>query len=110
MDILKALDDPKVFATQFRHPATWSSWRVFLSALFGLPLDEAQRQLFQQCTGRTTPLASGHSEAWLVCGRRAGKSFVLALTAVYLATFRDWRSHLERIPLTLKCSLHGGKS
>ena len=26
-----------------------------------------------------------------MCGRRAGKSFTLALIAVYLAAFRDWR-------------------
>ncbi len=33
-------------------------------------------------------------EAWLVCGRRAGKSFVLALVAVFLAGFKDWRPYL----------------
>ena len=38
--------------------------------------------------------ASPHAEAWLVCGRRAGKSFVLALIAVFLACFHDWRQHL----------------
>jgi hypothetical protein len=30
-------------------------------------------------------------EAHLICGRRAGKSFVLALIAVFLAAFVDWR-------------------
>ena len=34
------------------------------------------------------------SQSWLVCGRRAGKSFTLALCAVYLATFTDYRAHL----------------
>jgi hypothetical protein len=32
--------------------------------------------------------------AWLICGRRAGKSFILALIAVYLAIFRDWSEYL----------------
>jgi hypothetical protein len=32
--------------------------------------------------------------AWLVCGRRAGKSLVLATIAVYLAAFCDWRRFL----------------
>ena len=31
---------------------------------------------------------------WLVVGRRGGKSFMLALIAVYLACFRDWRPNL----------------
>lgn len=34
------------------------------------------------------------TEGWLVCGRRAGKSFVLALCAVFLATFKDYRPYL----------------
>jgi hypothetical protein len=31
----------------------------------------------------------------LICGRRAGKSFILALIACYLAIFRDWRPYLS---------------
>ena len=34
------------------------------------------------------------TEAWLVCGRRSGKSFVMALIAVFLACFRDYREYL----------------
>jgi hypothetical protein len=33
-------------------------------------------------------------EAWLICGRRAGKSFILALIAVFLACFCDWSGYL----------------
>ena len=34
------------------------------------------------------------AEAWLICGRRAGKSRILALIAVYLACFRPWNEQL----------------
>lgn len=34
------------------------------------------------------------AEAWIVCGRRSGKSFIMALVAVFLACFRDYRPHL----------------
>ncbi len=94
MNILQALSDPLVFGSQFKDPSTWASWRAFLAVLFGLPLDDTQRRLFQQCTGRREPTPDGHSEAWLICGRRAGKSFTLALIATYLAAFKDWRRHL----------------
>src|SRR5262249_51178979 len=94
MNILRALDDPNVFARQFKDAFTWQSWRVFLSALFGLPLDAAQRQLFKQCTAREQPSAGGLTDAWVVCGRRSGKSFTLALVAVFLAAFKDWRAFL----------------
>ena len=93
MNILRALDDPNVFAPFFRGD-TWDSWRVFLAALFALPMTAEQFAIYGQHTGRSTPPAQPSHEAWLVCGRRSGKSFILAVIAVFLSTFRDWRPHL----------------
>ena len=93
MHILDALSDPKVFGQHFRGN-TWAAWRVFLAALFALPLTDEQLKLFQQFTGRSTPPRSPFQEAWLCIGRRGGKSFVLACIAVYLACFKDWRPYL----------------
>jgi hypothetical protein len=39
MNIIQALDDPKVFGDFFR-AGTWVVWRVFLAALFGLPMTD----------------------------------------------------------------------
>ena len=95
MNILRALDDEKIFAPFFRGES-WAAWRVFLAALFALPLSPAQLALYQRHTGRTAPPSQPSHEAWLVCGRRSGKSFVLATIAVFLAAFRDWRPHLQQ--------------
>lgn len=98
MNILEACDDPKLFAPWFRNPATWAAWRVFLATLFGLPAySPEQVALHAQCTGRPSPPPPGGTvtEAWLICGRRAGKSFTLALIAVFLACFRDYREYLQ---------------
>jgi hypothetical protein len=94
MNILRAICDPKVFAQHFKNADTWVAWRAFLAALFALPMTEEQLTLYRKHTGRATPPSEALSEAWLVCGRRAGKSFVLALVAVFLASFRDWRPYL----------------
>jgi terminase large subunit-like protein len=93
VNILQAIDDPVVFGQHFK-ANTWSAWRVLLAALFGLPMSPEQISLFQKHTGRTTSPAQPVREAWLVCGRRAGKSFVLACVAVFLACFKDWRPFL----------------
>ena len=93
MNILRALNDPNVFAPLFK-AATWAAWRVFLAALFGQPMTPDQLPVFKQFTGRVTPPTGPLNEAWLVIGRRGGKSFVLAIIAVFLATFRDWRPFL----------------
>jgi hypothetical protein len=48
-----------------------------------------QLAAYRRCTGRAEPPKATAAEAWLVCGRRAGKSFVLALVAVFLAAFHS---------------------
>ena len=94
MNICEAIDDPALFAHYFRDPTTWKAWRACLRALFGLPMSKDEIVTFSKCTGRVQWPNKPSKEAWLVCGRRAGKSFNLALIAVYLATFKDWRPFL----------------
>ena len=96
MNILQAMSDPKVFAEHFRGN-TWNVWRVFLAALFALPMTPEQLALYRKHTGRSTPPTQPLHEAWLVCGRRAGKSFILACVAIFIACFRDWRPHLGQV-------------
>ena len=92
--ILDAVRDPAVFGPCFRDPDSWSAWRAFLAALFGLPLDPSALETYKACTGRAVPPSTPFREAWLIFGRRAGKSFTLALIAVFLACFKDYRKHL----------------
>ena len=94
MNLLQAMDDPKLFAPWFKDKGTWTAWRAFVGALFGLRLPEAETEVYRACTGRSEAPAAPLTEAWLICGRRGGKSFVMALVAVYLATFRDYRPFL----------------
>jgi hypothetical protein len=93
VNILQAISDPKVFGAHFRGN-TWDVWRAFLAALFALPMTPEQLALYTKHTGRSTPPTQPLHEGWLICGRRSGKSFVLAICAVFLASFRDWRPHL----------------
>lgn len=92
--IIDAINDQHLFAKWFRDPATWQAWVAFLAALFALPMSPEQRAIYQACTGRSAPPSAPAKEAWLICGRRAGKSFILALCAVFLAAFCEWRQYL----------------
>jgi hypothetical protein len=94
VNLLQAMRDPNLFAPWFKDSATWASWRSFLCALFALRMTEEQVAIYQRCTNRSNPPTKPATEAWLICGRRAGKSFILALIAVYLACFRDYRQSL----------------
>lgn len=93
--ILDAMASPHLFARWFKDEGTWAAWRAFLSALFGLGMDDGALDLFRACTGRSAPPEGPVSESWLIIGRRGGKSFALALVAVYLACLKDWRPYLS---------------
>ncbi len=94
MNLLEACDDPKLFAPWFRDPATWVAWRAFLAALFALPMSDEGWAIYRACTGRSEAPPAPFEEAWLLCGRRGGKSFVMALIGAFLAAFRDYRPFL----------------
>lgn len=93
MTILDDLDDDKVFGHAFKG-ASFRNWRVFLQALFGLDMNADELAIFRQFTGRTTAPTQEFTEAALIIGRRGGKSRILALICVYLATSRDYEPYL----------------
>lgn len=93
-NILDLCRDPAVFGPWFKDARTWGAWMAFLATLFALPHVEAEQAIFQRCTGRERAPQEPVTEAWLVVGRRGGKSFILALTAVFLACFKDYRQFL----------------
>ena len=70
--------------------ATWDPWRVVLRALFGLSLSAGELETYRALTGRTEAPTAPARELWAICGRRAGKSIIAALVAVYCATCRTY--------------------
>jgi hypothetical protein len=93
LTILDALDDAGLFGGLFAGPS-WQPWRAFLTALFGLPLSADQAATYRALTGRNALPVAAFVEAALIVGRRGGKSRVLALIAVFLATLRDYSPYL----------------
>lgn len=71
--------------------ASWATWGVVLRAIFGLPMSEADLAVYRTLTGRETAPTAPFREVWLICGRRAGKSIVTALIAVYATTCRSYK-------------------
>ena len=95
MNILEALDDPNLLGAAIRDPESWKPWRAFLATAFGLAMDDDAAGLSRQCTGRAGLPGKRFQFSWLVIGRRGGKSFCMAIIAVYLACFKDWRRFLS---------------
>jgi hypothetical protein len=94
LDLIEAIGDPNLFGPWFEPRAHWRTWLVFLKTLFGLPMTPAEVETFNRFTGRTMPPTTAAREAWLVVGRRGGKSRIAALIAVFLACFKSYRHML----------------
>lgn len=93
MTLLDALNDPEIFGRHFG--AEWDAWRTYIKALFALPMTAQDVELYRQCTGRSEPPTVPAREAWTICGRRAGKSRMASVIAVFLAAFRDYSDVLS---------------
>src|SRR4030042_6177935 len=92
MNIIEAIEDPKLFGSVLRDPASWAAWKVYLKALFGHEIkDKPSLKIFRKCTGLKMPPAAPAKESFVIVGRRGGKSFISSIIAVYLACFKDWR-------------------
>jgi hypothetical protein len=91
--LLDALDDPAIFGEYFG--PEWNSWRVFCRALFGLPMSPSDLDVYRACSGRQAAPTTQAREAWCIAGRRAGKSRLASVIAVYLAAFRDYSDVLS---------------
>lgn len=74
----------------FKTGGDWTPWRAFLCALYGLPMTPEELECFRACTGRRSPPTEPATEVWLIAGRRAKKSAIAALLAVWRALFYNY--------------------
>jgi hypothetical protein len=94
MTIIEAIEDPALFRPLFRSLDTWRMWCMVLKAVFALEMTEEERVQFTALTSREMPPVVPVNECWFVIGRRGGKSFIVAVIAVFIACFRDHRPFL----------------
>jgi hypothetical protein len=93
--ILDASRDHATLGHFITDHSTREAWGAFNSILFGLPPENAkQREIRQLCTRRTDTPTKPFKQAVLVCGRRSGKSFNMAMIATWLAVFKDYSPYL----------------
>lgn len=90
ISIIDACNDPNLFRTVFNDLRSWKRWFAFLKVVFNLPMTVEDFKIARICTQREQMPRQQPRDVFLVCGRRAGKSFITALIAVFIAVFIDW--------------------
>ena len=93
MNIIDTTKDKKLFLKWFQSQS-WQPWIVFLKALFAISIKDGEQELFTKHTGRSAFPAIPSREAWVIAGRRGGKSLIAAFVAVYQACFKVYDSFL----------------
>lgn len=102
MNIVEACRDEHLFRPLFKDLSTWASWMVIFKSLFALPMTDDEQVCFTKLSGRVDPPTQPVEEAWIIAGRRGGKSRMAALIGVYLSCFKDYSPYLsagERIKI-----------
>jgi len=94
IDIISAINDPKLFRPAFKNLSTWRAWFSFLKAIYCLPMESEELEIFKTATGLEKPPKQPPKEIFVIAGRRSGKSFIASLIAVYESCFRDWSNIL----------------
>jgi hypothetical protein len=74
---------------------SWGAWQTIAKVRDGQPLDETERAVFRQITGRDT-VPEHLVELWAIAGRRSGKSRYGSAEAVHAATRRYRLARGER--------------
>jgi hypothetical protein len=70
---------------------------TLLRAIYGLPLSDAQLELYRACTGRQTAPTDPFAEATVIAGARAGKDSRIAAPIIgFEAVFGRHERHLAR--------------
>lgn len=97
LNLLEALSSSRGLGTYFRDKSTWWPWFVFIKALIGIgTLTARERILLKDCTGLDKLSTKRIREAFIIAGRRSGKSTICALLAVFYAVWGEWKRYISR--------------
>lgn len=79
----------RLFDRLFPGPS-WRAWRAWVCGVFAQPMTDEEARIFREITGRSVLPTQPAREAWVVAGRRSGKSRMAAFVVAFLAAVRRW--------------------
>ena len=86
-----ALRDRQLLGAALGDLASWRTWSIALKGAFALPLNDAERTIFDAIAGGRTPPPRPVRELWAVAGRRSGKTRMAAAISVHIGAIEQHR-------------------
>jgi hypothetical protein len=93
MNIIEALKNRALFNDTFSGHS-WDTWRTICRGIYGLGMSARERTVYEELTGRRYPPAHPAKQAYVVAGRRGGKTTLASAIALHKAVERDYRPYL----------------
>ena len=85
----RALEDPHLFGGILAGNS-WAAWRAILIGCMGEALNDAERALWCELTGRDHEPGQRVEEFWGIVGRRGGKTRAMSVLSAYLTALVDY--------------------
>ena len=79
-------DDVLTFFDSVLPSPSWWPWRVFTKALYGLPMDDKEADLYRRCASRSSLPTKPFTRALVLSGRQSGKTRYEGFNIAYLAS------------------------
>ena len=91
VDPITALTDDNLLAPMLPgvHEGSWDAWLAIVKGMYALPMTAKDAQVWRELTGRPMPMKPSRA-AYLLCGRRGGKTQMAAALTLYETALRDW--------------------
>jgi hypothetical protein len=94
--IVDAMFTKKFFGRHFKEWESWRNWATVLKTIYALPFTlDGEQEIFEKISGRKAPLTVPYDEIFIIAGRRAGKSTIASLIAIYEALYGGWEKHQD---------------
>jgi len=94
LDIISCLRDKRLLGHFIDDESTFVAWFTFLRAFFGLKPELGDKQRFKAHTGRSKWPSKAANECWVPVGVRGGKSFTIAILALFFTLFQKHKLSL----------------
>jgi hypothetical protein len=97
LNIIDVISDKNLIGGYLKEKdGSFANWKVFLKAVYALPMDEKEIDVYKKFTARQKPPEKPAESVYCISGRKSGKTLLASTLAIHISLFEDfWHSHIR---------------